>query len=92
MPYVDKASRERLFSPSSALGADIRTPGELNFVITRLCMKFLHSKEKIGYAEYNEVIGVLESAKQEFYRRCVAVYEDKKKKENGDVFGDAESV
>jgi len=31
-------------------------------------------------------MGVLECIKQEFYRRAVAPYEDKKKEENGDVY------
>ena len=39
-----------------------------------------------SYHAYNEIIGVLECVKQEFYRRMVAPYEDKKCEENGDVF------
>lgn len=39
----------------------------------------------VRYADYNEVIGMLESCKLEFYRRHVSTYEDKKIKENGDV-------
>ena len=36
--------------------------------------------------ELNAAIGVLECAKLELYRRVVAMYEDGKIKENGDVF------
>jgi len=32
------------------------------------------------------VIGALEACKLEFYRRAVVPYEDKKIKENGDVY------
>lgn len=38
------------------------------------------------YQHYNEVIGVLECAKLEMYRRCVAGYEDMKINVNGDVY------
>lgn len=44
-----------------------------------------NSTSSVRYADYNEVIGVLESCKLEFYRRHVAAYEDRKIKENGDV-------
>lgn len=40
-----------------------------------------------GYVELNEVVGALESAKLELYRRIVGPYEDKKSAENGDVYG-----
>ena len=56
--------------------------GNLNYVITKL---LLETKPK-SYEEYNALIGVLECVKLEFYRRQIAVYEDKKKEENGDVY------
>jgi hypothetical protein len=39
-----------------------------------------------NYKHINEIIGVLECAKQEFYRRVAAPYEDTKIQENGDVY------
>jgi hypothetical protein len=42
--------------------------------------------ERVGYAEINEVVGVLECCKLELYRRLAAPYEDTKIKENGDVY------
>jgi len=39
-----------------------------------------------NYADYNEVIGVLECVKQELYRKVISKYEDKKEKENGTVW------
>ena len=38
------------------------------------------------YENLNGIIGVLESAKMELYRRVVSIYEDKKCKENSDVY------
>ena len=82
MPYIQKEKRyklvaETLESPES--------PGELNYTITTLCNEYLKLKG-VNYTNMNEVIGVLECAKLELYRRMVAPYEDVKKEENGDVF------
>lgn len=65
--------------------------GHLNYIITVLIKRFytkLDSKlGKLGlrYADYNEILGLLECAKLEFYRRQIAIYEDKKIKSEGDV-------
>lgn len=83
MPYIDKSLRPRLDASLEYLIEDIQTEGELNYAITRLCKGFLSNSP--SYAEYNSVMGVLECAKQEFYRRMVTVYEDEKIKQNGDV-------
>jgi hypothetical protein len=82
VPYVKKVDRPRLDQ-----GADARTAGELNYVITRKIDAYLASKG-VSYSSLNEVIGVLECAKLELYRRIVADYEDAKiaDPENGDVY------
>jgi hypothetical protein len=49
------------------------------------CLKYLDNVNK-SYFSYNEVVGVLECVKLEMYRRLVAPYEDRKCKENGDVY------
>ena len=74
MPYVDKESRKRLDA-----GSPPKTAGELNYVITRIVDHYLASKTGLSYAGINEVVGVLECAKQELYRRIAAPYEDNKK-------------
>lgn len=81
MPYIT-IDRQRAIES----GEDYpRTPGELNYLITRNCLDYLEELPP-GYAAFNTVMGVLESAKLEFYRRMVAAYEDLKIKENGDVY------
>jgi hypothetical protein len=60
-----------------------RSPGTLNYIITRLVHWYLGDKP--NYERYNAAIGVLECAKLELYRRKVSPYEDEKIKENGDV-------
>lgn len=79
MPYINKQDREKLDTtfPTSA--------GELNYCITSVCNHYLDLTPK-KYANYNEVVGVLESAKLEFYRRLVVPYENKKISEHGEVY------
>jgi hypothetical protein len=79
MPYITKKERESVDEYHYAL-----TTGQLNYLITKACVEFLAGQ--CSYASLNEVIGVLECAKQEFYRRMVAPYEDKKKKANGEIY------
>ena len=80
MPYVNQQARGRLWS-----GVPACTPGELNFVITELISDYTERKG-LSYEAINEVIGVLECAKQEFYARVARPYEDAKCKTNGDVY------
>lgn len=80
MPHIDPKIRkvyDQAYLPFAA-------GGNLNYLITKLCLQRLGTQPR--YVDFNEVIGVLECAKQELYRRMVAPYEDKKAKENGDVF------
>ena len=80
MPYIEQERRQVL--DIYAGGAE--TIGELNYIITKLVLRFLGSEP--NYASHNAVIGVLECAKQELYRRVVVPYEEKKREENGDVY------
>lgn len=63
----------------------IDKPGELNYAITEMMINYLNRKG-VSYTNMNEVIGVLECAKLELYRRMTAPYEDMKIDENGDVY------
>ena len=81
MPYIKK-ERRREFHRTLGAAQDV---GELNYKITCLVDDFISCKE-LKYSEINSVIGVLECAKMELYRRIAAPYEDKKCKENGDVY------
>jgi hypothetical protein len=81
MPYITAESREQLDK-----GGKPSTAGELNYAITRLVDDYLILKGGIRYGHVNEVIGALECAKLELYRRIAAPYEDKKLDETGDVY------
>lgn len=58
--------------------------GELNYFLTKIILQYLG--EQPNYQKFNDVMGVLECAKQELYRRQIAPYENEKKDQNGDVF------
>lgn len=79
MPYIPPDRREEA-------RRDPSTWGELNYAIVKLIDGMLSDGDRVGYSEYNAIIGVLECCKLEIYRRLVAPYEDTKKVENGDVF------
>ena len=94
MPYIDKFTRRELDSNIDDLlealldpydkTIDIANPGNLNYTITKILNAWLGHTP--NYAKYNEVIGVLECAKLELYRRKISEYEDEKCEENGDVY------
>lgn len=78
LPYISEHLREDLdFYP------DPISVGELNFVITSMILKFLGPEPR--YADFNDVIGVLECAKLELYRRSLSNYEDHAAFTNGDL-------
>jgi hypothetical protein len=83
MPYIAQDRREDI-NPHSYDAAFPTNAGELNYVITAYLTEYLAGET--NYYRINEVIGVLECAKLELYRRVAAPYEDKKKEENGDVY------
>jgi hypothetical protein len=88
MPYITQDQRLTIDELLSDGCTYVQTPGELNYLITTVIQGYLLGKPKVGYAQYNEVVGVLECLKLELYRRVIAEYENKKIKENGDVYGD----
>ena len=77
MPYIEKHRRK--------LHPDMLDAGELNYVITYIIKEYL-AQRTFSYRTMNEIIGALESAKLEFYRRIVAPYEKEKMKKNGDCY------
>ena len=89
MPYINEKTREYYRGPLQIILDQIEGlhpgVGDLNYIITKICLAYL-AGTKESYAEYNNLIGVLECAKQELYRRRILKYEDKKIEENGDVY------
>lgn len=89
MPYIKPEDRLKFGHELNELakvmidGVSL-TPGDLNYLVTNLC-NFYMKRKGVSYTHYNDVIGVLECAKLEFYRRKIIPYEILKIKENGNV-------
>lgn len=87
MPYIPQERRDEI-----AKNVAPQNAGELNFVLTRMCLQYLEARMDAGpdlaqlrYQDLNDVVGALESAKAELQRRLIAPYENAKIKQNGDV-------
>lgn len=81
MPYVTEHTRTNL-----QLGfVHPHTAGELNYKLTLQLLNYIEYNN-LSYQTINDVIGALEGAKLEFYRRVAVPYENRKIKENGDVY------
>ena len=85
MPYIKEVDKEKFEDALKSIIDNIVTPGEFNYVISMICKELLVIEGE-SYSNYNDLIGILECAKLELYRRMVAPYEDKKIIENGDVY------
>lgn len=83
MPYVTEQARIELKRHNLPRKPD--SAGELNYLITDLLKGYLNHKG-LKYDTINDVIGALEGAKLEFYRRIAVPYENGKIAENGDVY------
>jgi len=81
MPYINQDRRDAIQS-----GENPQNAGELNYAITIIVDQYLKDKGGIRYAHLNEVVGAMECAKLELYRRLAAPYEDQKISEAGDVY------
>ena len=93
MSYINKEDRKLFDRRISSLyrkavdsdRADIiNQPGVLNYIITKIINLWLGVNP--NYAKFNAVLGVLQGVTLELYRRRIILYEDKKWRENGDVY------
>lgn len=88
MPYIKKDDRmkfdEGIQSIVTALfEKDTVSVGEVNYVISTIIWDIF--RQGPSYTLGNNLVGVLECVKQEFYRRQLSPYEDVKIIENGDI-------
>lgn len=78
MPYIKEQLREELNERMPT------TAGELNYEITQIILNYWRTHG--NYQGINDILGVLEGAKLEFYRRIAEPYENTKIEQNGDVY------
>lgn len=84
MPYIHQGHRDKYRRVFDQLDG-IPTPGQLNYLITCLVKEYM-GQDDLTYTVLNDIMGALESAKLEFYRRVVVPYEQGKIEENGEVY------
>lgn len=83
MPYIKTRRRSDLHTYEQS---DIpEVAGELNYLFTEIIVDYLQTKG-LSYQTGNDVLGALDACAREFYDRVMRPYEDKKIKENGDVY------
>jgi hypothetical protein len=80
MPYITKEAREELYD------RDPENAGELQYLIAMMMSDYISDKDQYDYQTLNDVMGALAGAQQEFYRKIVAPYEEKKELLNGSVY------
>jgi len=93
MPYIKDLDRLKYDSAITEIvnelnkqGQDGLYPvGDLNYLLSAIINQTL-TRQGVRYQNLNALIGVLECAKLELYRRVAAPYEDLKIMENGDVY------
>lgn len=83
MPYIKVEDRVKYQETLEFLPV-ISTAGEFNFLITKLMKQYVKDHGE-SYQTYNDLMGALEGAKLEVYRRSIAPYENLKIDSNGDV-------
>ena len=97
MPYIKQKIRDKVDEKIEPLANSINAAAKLyetskdgimNYTITKLIGEVYGPIENLKYTDFNEIIGVLECCKLEFYRKQCAPYEDIKLKENGTVLGE----
>lgn len=85
MPYIKQENRKKFEEALKQL-AEVapETAGELNYLFSVISSMYVQ-KKGVRYQFLNDVIGALEGAKLEIYRRVVGPYEDSAIKKNGDL-------
>jgi len=79
MPYIPQSEKLRVDQDNL-----ITTAGQFNYALNQLISIYIEQND-FNYQTSNDIIGAMECAKLELYRRLVAPYEDKKILQNGDV-------
>ena len=84
MPYIRQERRDIFDKELQNIGENLDQKGDLTYCFYKLCCLFLKGR-RVSYENLSSVMSCLDDAKQEWYRKKVADYEDKKIEENGDI-------
>ena len=86
MPYVDKDSRKKYEIVDKAIASldSIETKGDLEYLVFRLMVKFMVTREK-RYSTLHDVVYAVAHASDEYRRRYLDVRENEALEANGDI-------
>ena len=84
MPYIQSEAREKIDPTQPYRGRYPQTVGELNYIFSMISKHYFECNP--CYQSINDIVGALEGAKLEFYRRVAVPYETEKIQANGDVY------
>ncbi len=93
MPYITQRQRDAFDCAIEQLVADLEgvsnddVCGELNYIFSKIIWSLCgHKTDNVcRYFKINMILGAMEAAKLEFYRRIAVPYEDQKIRDNGDI-------
>jgi hypothetical protein len=87
MPYIPQSRRKDFEKEVNALvdlaNRETLDTGDINYIVSKFI--FAIYDKNPSYGQGSKVRAALSDAAEEFYRRKLADYEDKKKAENGDI-------
>ena len=86
MPYVDKDSRKKYEIVDKEIASldSIETKGDLEYLVFRLMVKFMVTREK-RYSTLHDVVYAVAHASDEYRRRYLDVRENEALEANGDI-------
>ena len=79
MPYIPKSEKDKVDKDNLITNA-----GQFNYALHQVIDIYFEQND-FNYQSCNDIIGAMECAKMELYRRIVSKYEDAKILQNGDV-------
>jgi acyl carrier protein phosphodiesterase len=86
MPYISKGDRQRYIEIDKAIAnqPEISTKGDLEFLVFRLMVKFMSTREP-RYSTLHEVVYAVQHCADEYRRRFLDVRENQALLNNGDI-------
>ena len=85
MPYIDESTRAYMQKPTLELAQAICTKADLCYAVAVLMRAYTEQFDKPNWSAMSDAVAAVECAKLDFYAMVVQPYEEKKRKENGDV-------
>lgn len=87
MPYVDRASRDKYKEINKAIAFidKIETKGDLEYLVFRLMVKFMATREK-RYSTLHDTVYAVQHCADEYRRRFLDKREDEARESNGDIY------